>query len=213
MSNVVVIDYGMGNIKSVQRGLEQVDASVTISAAPELIANADRLVLPGVGAFEDGMSGLMQSGLDQAIHRFVEKGNPLLGICLGMQMLLQSSEEHGVHQGLGLIDGNVRPIPQCDRSGFRRKTPHIGWSALKYPSSQDGKRPGYLQDIEEGEFFYFVHSYMADLEDSLHRVAYCEYEGLEISAVIQRDNVTGLQFHPEKSGAKGLKILRQFMSD
>lgn len=213
MSNVVVIDYGMGNIKSVQRGLEEVGVSVTLSADPDIIQNADRLVLPGVGAFEDGMIGLKQGGIDQAIYRFVEKGNPMLGICLGMQMLLQSSEEHGVYQGLGLIDGSVQPIPQNDDAGFRRKTPHIGWSALKYPAYLDKKGSGCLQCIEPSEFFYFVHSYMAVPDVDINRISYCEYEGMEITAAVQSDNVTGLQFHPEKSGAAGLKILSQFVSD
>ena len=213
MSEIVVIDYGMGNIKSVQRGFEHVGASVTISADPELIVNAARLVLPGVGSFEDGMSGLMQRGLDQAVCEFVKKGNPLLGICLGMQMLLQSSEEYGVHQGLGLIGGDVRPIPQNDETGFKRKIPHIGWCALKYPSFLSGKELGCLQDIEEGEFFYFVHSFMVMPSEKLHRIAHCVYEGIQIAAVIRRDNITGLQFHPEKSGVAGLKILGRFLSE
>ena len=213
MNSVVVIDYGMGNIKSVQRGLEQVGASVMLSSNPDEIAQADRVVLPGVGAFEDGMKGFIQAGLDQALKHFAEKGNPLIGICLGMQMLLTSSEEFGNHQGLGLIPGKVQAIPHTENGVLKRKIPHIGWSALKNTARFDGWRNSCLQDTEEGDFFYFVHSFMAVPEQQAHQLAFCVDEGLEITAAIKKDNVTGLQFHPEKSGLDGLKILNQFVTE
>lgn len=212
MSSVVIVDYGMGNIKSVQRSLEKVGVSVTLSSDPEEIAQAGRLVLPGVGAFEDGMKGLKQGGLDQAVHHFAEKGNPLMGICLGMQMLLQSSEEFGDHQGLGLIEGSVQAIPQHEDGKFKRKTPHIGWSALKRPAIHSSWGNSCLQDIPEGEFFYFVHSYMAVHKKNEHQLAYCVYEGVDITAAVKKENVTGVQFHPEKSGSFGLTILKRFVA-
>lgn len=213
MSTVVVVDYGMGNIKSVQRGLEQAGASVILSSNPDEIAQADRVVLPGVGAFEDGMNGLVQDELDQALHHFAGKGNPLMGICLGMQMLLTSSQEFGSHQGLGLIPGKVQTIPHSENGVLKRKIPHIGWSALKKSVDSDGWNKTVLQDIKEGEFFYFVHSFMAVPGQQAHQLAYCIDEGLAVTAAIRKDNVTGLQFHPEKSGPAGLQILNRFVTE
>ena len=128
--NVVVIDYGMGNLKSVQRGLEKVGANVIISSQADEIVNADRLLLPGVGAFKEGMTELTKQGVIEAIHTFVNSGKPLLGICLGMQMFLDSSEEHGAHAGFGLIPGHVQAIPQFENEQLQRKIPHIGWTNL-----------------------------------------------------------------------------------
>ena len=213
MSTVVVVDYGMGNIKSVQRGLEQAGALVILSSNPDEIAQADRVVLPGVGAFEDGMNGLIQEELDQALHHFSGKGNPLMGICLGMQMLLTSSQEFGSHQGLGLIPGKVQTIPHSENGVLKRKIPHIGWSALKKSADSDGWNNTVLQDIKEGEFFYFVHSFMAVPGQQAHQLAYCIDEGLAVTAAIRKDNVTGLQFHPEKSGPAGLQILNRFVTE
>ncbi|MBF0231438.1 MAG: imidazole glycerol phosphate synthase subunit HisH [Desulfamplus sp.] len=212
MKEVVVIDYGMGNLKSVQRGLEKVGATVNLSSDPDIIANAGRLVLPGVGAFEDGMKGLEIKGHIGAIHEFVQKGNPFLGICLGMQMLLDESEEYGLHRGLGIIPGSVKAIPVSESGKFLRKIPHIGWNALKLNVSRADWNNTCLQDIEDGDFFYFVHSFMAVPNNSDHLVAQCIYEKLLVTAAITMDNVTGVQFHPEKSGLSGLKLLKRFVS-
>jgi imidazole glycerol-phosphate synthase subunit HisH len=211
MKSVVVVDYGMGNLKSVQRGLEKVGASVIVSSDPTIIANAGRLVLPGVGAFEDGMKGLRDAGVIDAIDYFTKTGNELLGICLGMQMLLDQSEEHGNHDGLGLIHGDVKGIPKIYYGDFIRKIPHIGWVGIEPPSHQDWKG-SCLEGIEPGEYFYFVHSFMADTKKKENLLAKCEGGGAAISAAIKKDNVTGLQFHPEKSGAVGLKILERFIT-
>jgi glutamine amidotransferase len=211
MKDIVIVDYGMGNIKSIQRGLEQVGASVILSSDPAIIATASRLVLPGVGAFDEGMKGLQNAGLVDAIHDFVKIGNPLLGICLGMQMLLNQSEEHGMHTGLGLIPGNVKIIPESYHGEFSRKIPHIGWTQIQSPGFQDWKE-GCLEDIKAGEYFYFVHSFMAVPEKKEHLLAQCEDEGLLVTAAIKRDNITGLQFHPEKSGVAGLNILYNFIN-
>lgn len=211
MSDVVVVDYGMGNIKSVQRGLEKVGARVEVSADPERIVNANRLLLPGVGAFEDGMRGLEQAGVISSIDKYIQSGRPLLGICLGMQMLLDKSEEHGIHQGLGYIPGAVRQIPRQDEHAELRKIPHIGWSALRYPEKRGTWDATLLSNTTEGEYFYFVHSFMAVPEQPSAILAECEYESLRITAVIQHENITGMQFHPEKSCGPGLRILKQFI--
>jgi len=213
LTDVVIIDYGMGNLKSVQRGLEKVDAKVKVSSDPEVVSSAGRILLPGVGAFGDGMKGLSESGLTSAIYDFVKTGNPMMGICLGMQMLLDTSDENGSHQGLGLIKGSVKVIPQNDEGRFVRKIPHIGWSELKYPSPQNDWKGTCLGSLKQGEYFYFIHSFMAVPESSANLLALCEYEGLQITAAINQDNVTGLQFHPEKSGVSGLKILQRFVSE
>ena len=211
MPDVMVLDYGMSNLRSVQRGLEKVGAKVTLSSNYSDIAKADRLVLPGVGAFEAGMNGLKNTGLEDAIFNFVKTGNPLLGICLGMQMLLDYSEENGTHKGLGLIPGCVKKIPEGVKEEGGRKIPHIGWTELQRPKKIDWNSTC-LDKIKTGDFFYFVHSYMAVVKNKEHLLAQCEDEGLLVAAAIKKDNVTGLQFHPEKSGEVGLRILNDFIS-
>ena len=212
MSLVVVIDYGMGNLLSVRRGIEACGGEVEVTSVPEEIARAERLILPGVGSFKDGMKELHDRGLVEAIREFLSMERPFLGICLGMQMLMSESEEHGFHRGLGIIPGQVLEIPRDDSDGTRsRKIPHIGWSALRRSSSRSDWSNTILQDTSEGEYFYFVHSFMSvpnNIEDVL---AECEYDNLDIAACIARDNITGCQFHPEKSGRSGLKILDRFL--
>jgi imidazole glycerol-phosphate synthase subunit HisH len=209
--NVVVIDYGMGNLKSVQRGLEKVGANVIISSQADEIVNADRLLLPGVGAFKEGMTELTKQGVIEAIHTFVNSGKPLLGICLGMQMFLDSSEEHGGYTGLGLIPGHVQAIPQFENEKLQRKIPHIGWTNLIAHGEYSGWSNTCLSQVQPDDYFYFVHSFMAKPSDNKHYLAVSHYEGLEITAAINKENVTGLQFHPEKSGEAGLKILKSFV--
>ena len=211
MKNVVIIDYGAGNLKSVQRGLERVGASVTLTSDPTVIASAGRLILPGVGAFKDGMNGLENAGVLDSVNDFIRTGNPLLGICLGMQMLLDKSEEYGIHKGLGFISGDVKKIPENYHGNFARKIPHIGWSEIEKPHCQEWKG-SCLEEIREGEYFYFVHSFMAVTKSEESILAQCKDEGLLVSAAIKKDNITGLQFHPEKSGNAGLKILNKFIN-
>lgn len=209
---VTVIDYGVGNLLSVQRGLEHCGAKVTLSADPELILSARRVVLPGVGAFGNAMQALDRLNLVEVIRELAHRTTPLLGICLGMQLLLEESEEFGDTGGLGLIPGRVIPVPTQTLSGEPQKIPHIGWSAL-HPSSTSVTWKGtLLQDTRQGEAVYFVHSFMAVPSDPAHRIAECEYGGHLIPAVIGRDQITGCQFHPEKSGAVGLKILKNFLA-
>jgi glutamine amidotransferase len=208
---VTVIDYGVGNLLSVQRGFEYCGAEVTLTADPERILAAKRVVLPGVGAFGNAMMALEQLGLVAVIRELARRQTPLLGICLGMQLLLEESEEFGITAGLGLIPGRVIPVPAKTLSGNTQKIPHIGWSALHPSSASGGWNETLMQDNRPGEAAYFVHSFMAAPADPLHRIAECEYGGHLIPATIGRDRITGCQFHPEKSGEVGLKILRRFI--
>lgn len=210
-SEVVVIDYGMGNLLSVRRGLEYCGATVTVTADPNIILSSTRVVLPGVGAFIDGMAGLRSEGLDAVVREVAARGTPLLGICLGMQMLLEESEEFGNTAGLGLIPGRVMAIPTTTTSGGPQKIPHIGWSPLVLPAGCENWEGTLLRKVKPGEAAYFVHSFMVSPTDHSHRIADCLYGGQPVAAAIQRDNVLGCQFHPEKSGEVGLKILRQFL--
>lgn len=208
---VTVIDYGVGNLLSVQRGLEYCGAKVTLTANAEQILAAKLVVLPGVGAFSNAMQALERLSLVAVIRELAHRHTPLLGICLGMQLLLDESEEFGITAGLGLIPGRVIPVPTRTLSGEAQKIPHIGWSAL-HPSIASEEWSGtVLQDNRPGDAAYFVHSFMAVPSTPTHRIADCIYGGHRIPATIGRDRVTGCQFHPEKSGEVGLKILRRFI--
>lgn len=209
--DVTVVDYGVGNLLSVRRGLEHCGATVTVSADPVEILSATRVVLPGVGAFAVGMAELRRQGLDKVVRKVASRGTPFLGICLGMQMLLDESQEFGMTAGLGLIPGRIIPVPATDADGRPQKIPHIGWNALALSQGRRNWLGTVLQEIEPGESVYFVHSFMASPNDSEHRIADCLYGGVPVAAVIGRENVVGCQFHPEKSGEVGLKVLRQFL--
>ena len=213
MPEVTVIDYGVGNLLSVQRGLEHCGAKVIITADPEQILTAKRVVLPGVGAFANGMQALEGLGLVEVIRELARRNTPLLGICLGMQLLLDESDEFGVTAGLELIPGRVVAVPNRTQSGVIQKIPHIGWSVLQPSNEAVGWQKTLLQDNCFGEAAYFVHSFMAAPAESAHRIADCLYGGHTIAAVIGRDQITGCQFHPEKSGEVGLKILYRFCVD
>ena len=212
MPEVVVVDYGLGNLLSVRRGLEYCGGTVTITADPDIILSAPRVILPGVGAFADGMSELRNLKLDAVIREVVEQGSFLLGICLGMQLLLDESEEFGKTEGLGIIPGSVVPVPSTTTNGFLQKIPHIGWSNLILPEGFDSWENSLLQEVNPGESVYFIHSFMAAPNNPDHCIANCLYGGVPVPATIGRDNVYGCQFHPEKSGEIGLKILHRFLS-
>ena len=211
MIEVTVIDYGVGNLLSVSRALEHCGAKVTVTADPKSILSAVRVVLPGVGAFADGMAELKAKGLDTIVRRVAIKGTPLLGICLGMQLLFDESEEFGVTDGLGLIPGRVVNIPSTTAMGESQNIPHIGWNELVMPDQNRLLQANLLTDVAPDEAVYFVHSFMAVPASNSHRLADCIYGGLKISAAVQRENVSGCQFHPEKSGEVGLRILRRFI--
>lgn len=211
MSNTVtLVDYGLGNLLSVARGFEHCGANVVLSHDPAVIQRAELLVLPGVGAFADGMRELRERGLVEPIRRFAESDRPLLGICLGMQMMTTMSEEFGEHHGLDLIPGRAREIPRRATNGTPLKIPHIGWSALHQPAKASWN-DSLLADTAPGSSVYLVHSYAVDLDDPSDLLSYCDYGGHRVAATIQRGAVVGCQFHPEKSGPAGLRMLAAFL--
>ena len=201
---IAVIDYGVGNLFSLCSSLQRIGADAVVTADPAILEKADKLILPGVGAFADAAAKLRESGLDQIIKRLAGEGKPIMGICLGMQMLFEKSYEFGEHEGLGLLKGSV--IPMENTIPAELKIPHIGWNALHFT-----KQSGLLRYIKQGDCVYFVHSYYAvDCEDSV--IATAEY-GKELTAAVEKGNIMGCQFHPEKSGAVGLNILRAFCEE
>lgn len=203
---VTVVDYGMGNLLSVTRALEHCGAQALLESAPSRIALAEKLVLPGVGAFGQGMDELRQRGLVDALREYAASGRPLLGICLGMQMLLDGSDEFGAGAGLGLIPGWVRKLP--GQPGI--KLPHIGWSAIGPPQGASWQG-SLLENVPAGHEMYFVHSFHADPADPGHRLAETAYGDYAFCSAIRKDHITGCQFHPEKSGEAGLGIVRAFL--
>ena len=198
---LAIVDYGVGNLFSLKSSFAAIGADAVVTGEADVIRSADRVILPGVGAFSDAAAKLRSTGLDRVVKEEAARGKPLMGICLGMQLLFNKSYEYGEHQGLGLIPGEVRPITDVIPSYY--KVPHIGWNALK----KHGDSP-LLKYVREGEHVYFVHSfYAADCAESI--IATAEY-GAELTAAVARKNVYGCQFHPEKSGGVGLNILRAF---
>jgi len=214
--NIVVVDYGIGNVFSVCNALKKVAADPDLTRDCEKIKCADRLILPGVGAFGRAMDALREYGLDEALYRYVDTGRPLLGICLGMQMLMDVSFEFGEHRGLGFISGKVQKIPAISSEGVPLRIPHISWTTVsKSEAVSDSKWQQSVLCNDNGRLescFYFVHSFMAVPENSAHIFAESSYGGNSITAAVQRDNITGVQFHPERSGPAGLALLSRFVS-
>ena len=206
-NKVTVVDYGIGNVHSVLKALRAAGGDVELSSQPAAILAAERVVLPGVGAFGDGMTGLSGRHLVEPVLEVMRRGRPFLGICLGMQMMLTESEEFGRHLGLGVIPGKVQAIP----GGPGVKVPQIGWNRIRPRPGQSWKGT-LLEHVEPGSMFYFVHSFTAMPSYEEARLADADYHGRRVSAAIVRDNVVGFQFHPEKSGELGLSILRRFVS-
>ena len=199
---VAIVDYGVGNLFSLASSFRAIGAEVVVSGDKEVIENADKIVLPGVGAFGDAAEKLFSSGLADVVIEQAKKGKPLLGICLGMQLLFDKSLEYGEHKGLGLIRGEVRPIKEVIPKDL--KIPHIGWNALEFGKAKHSL----FKYLNEGDCVYFVHSfYGANCSKSV--IATAEY-GANLTAAVANKNVMGCQFHPEKSGKAGLSILRAF---
>lgn len=195
---IAIIDYGVGNLRSVQKGIEKVGYEAIVTSDVEAIKNAEGVILPGVGAFGDAMYNLKHLGMIDAIKKTVKEGTPFLGICLGMQLLFSTSEEHGPHVGLNLIPGHVRRF----KGDF--KIPHVGWNSLALR-----KQSPILEEVKQGDFVYFVHSYYVDPIDRDVIIATTDYHG-DVPAMVQKDNVFGIQFHPEKSSTTGLQMLANF---
>lgn len=198
---IAIIDYDAGNIKSVEKALEKLGADVVITKDPDVILNADKVILPGVGAFGDAMHNLKKYKLDEVIYQVVEKGTPFLGICLGLQLLFERSDETPGVEGLGILKGEILRIPEKDQL----KIPHMGWNSLHL---QNGGR--LFQGLSEQSYVYFVHSYYLKAEEVEIVKATTEYS-VNIHASVEKDNVFACQFHPEKSSDVGLQILKNFV--
>jgi len=199
---IAIVDYGVGNLFSLESSFRAVGAEVCVTRSEKDLQAAEKIVLPGVGAFEDAVRKLAETGLDKVLQQQAANGKPILGICLGMQMLFDVSYEFGTHRGLGLIPGEICPIAQVIPRDL--KIPQIGWNALEFPQ---GNHPLW-QGIEEGDYVYFVHSFYAKCDPD-YVIARTEY-GAMLTAAVARGNVMGCQFHPEKSGKVGLAILKAF---
>ena len=199
---IAIIDYGVGNLFSLQSSFAAIGAEAVVTADPAVIRAANRLLLPGVGAFADAAAKLRDSGMGALVTELAAAGKPIMGICLGMQLLFDTSYEYGEHQGLGLISGTVRPIREVIPAHY--KIPHIGWNALTF----SGEKHPLFRYLQEGDHVYFVHSYYAtDCTPAV--IATTEY-GAPLTAAVAQGNVMGCQFHPEKSGTVGLSILKAF---
>ena len=207
---ITVVDYGASNLLNVIRALEYCGVEAVLADTPDKIQDADKLVLPGVGSFKNAMSELNNQNLIPAIQAHAASGKALLGICLGMQMLLESSEEFGITSGLNLIPGKVKKIPETSMDNTLYKIPHIGWNELFY--TEHACSESIISNVPQGSAVYFVHSYMVVPEDQKYIIAYCMYGGHRINAIVKKGSVVGCQFHPEKSGKYGLDMLRSFIS-
>jgi glutamine amidotransferase len=198
---IAIVDYNMGNLRSVQNAFDKIGESAVVQKDPDRLKDYDKLVLPGVGAFGDAMEHLKKSGLDEALIEYADSGKPLLGVCLGMQLLFNSSCEFGSHKGLGLIDGEVELF---DKSRFKTplKVPHMGWNEIETDSS------ALFKGLDEKFYLYFVHSYHVKTDEKF--IIGKTHYGYDFASAVQRDNIFGFQPHPEKSHENGLKILKNF---
>ena len=216
-TQVTVLDYGIGNLLNVVRALEHCGATVRVAAqASELGEMPDRMVLPGVGAFGDAMHEMRVRGFDDLVKRYAATERPFMGICVGAQLLFDVGEEHSEGQagypGLGLIPGRVQPVPAVTPEGQPLRIPHIGWSGLELPAGRASWQATPLSGVAPGEPVYFVHSFAPVPTHEEHRLADTYYHGVRICAAVARDHIYGCQFHPERSAAAGLGILRQFLA-
>lgn len=210
----VVVDYGIGNVFSVCNALKQVGEEPVLTGDLDTIRKADRVILPGVGAFARAMEALRARGLAGVLREFVATGKPFLGICIGMQVLMNRSTEFGEHEGLGFVPGQVERIPDTAPDGRHLRVPHIGWAILHESGDRGASwvAEPLASTQRQGEAVYFVHSYHCVPTDASDRIAYADYDGTEITAAVRRDNIVGVQFHPERSGVVGQKILAAFVA-
>ncbi len=210
-TNVVIIDFGSGNVSSVERAIKQFTRNCELTSNPQKIIDADRLILPGDGAFGDSMKQLKQRNLIEPIKKYIDKGKPFLGICVGMQILATSSEEFGFHQGLDYIPGRVVKLPQPAVNKHQYKIPQIGWNTLIKSKNKRSWKGTIFEDIKEGNWVYFIHSYVVVPEDDSYNLAFTNYGGNLYSSAVVKKNISACQFHPEKSATVGLKILEKFI--
>lgn len=212
VKKITLLDYGMCNLLNVARAFEHIGAEVKVAETPKEAAHADRLVVPGVGAFKDSVAEVRRRGFDDVICQFINTERPFLGICVGMQMLFDTSEEFGEHQGLGILPGRVVKIPNITTNNELQRVPHIGWNHLVQPEFSRGWNSSLLSQFEnKNPAMYFVHSFAASPSQNSDRLADCIYGGHRICAAVQRDNIMATQFHPERSGNLGLEIIKNFI--
>lgn len=212
-SKITILDYGMCNLLNVARAFEHEGAVVTITDSAEQAAAAERLVVPGVGAFKDSLAEVRRRGFDDLIRNFVSTERPFLGICVGMQMLFEGSEEFGDHPGLGVLAGQVKAVPNTTLDGVAQRVPHIGWNELVQTETARSWNQTLLDGlVANNAAVYFVHSFAAQPANQADRLADCLYGGHRICAAVQRGSVMATQFHPERSGPLGLAVVRRFMS-
>lgn len=208
MKKIVIVDYGLGNLFSIRQALETVGTEAVYSSKPEDLLNCDGILLPGVGAFADAMSRLKELKLVDVIQKSAHEGKPILGVCLGLQLLFDKSYEFGEHQGLGLIPGEVKKFP-ASFEGKELKVPFIGWNRIQL--TQNAKQNSILSSLSDGTKIYFVHSYYASPKSEAEVLAYCHYQGFAFPAVVRYKNTIGIQGHPEKSSNEGLEIYKNWV--
>lgn len=212
MKHVTLLDYGMCNLLNVARAFEHLGAEVSIAEDRQSAMTADRLVVPGVGAFRDSMKEISDRGFDDVIRAFIDTGRPMFGICVGMQILFESSEEFGSFPGLSILPGRVVQIPSLTLEGMSQRVPHIGWNPLTLGRGAVTWQGSVLECLADmNSAVYFVHSFVAEPSDSSYELASCFYGGHRLCAAVQKANLVATQFHPERSGEAGLSVLRSFM--
>jgi glutamine amidotransferase len=210
--SVTIVDYGMCNLLNVARAFEHCGAQVTVTEDPKAVGAASRLVVPGVGAFSDSMKEVVGRGFGDELKAFALTDRPMFGICVGMQMLFDVSEEFGEHDGLGILPGRVQPVPSLTLDGKQQRVPHIGWNHLVEPEGGRDWRGTLLDPVVDAQpAVYFVHSFSAVPAKPMDRLADCMYGGHRICAAVQRANLMATQFHPERSGEAGLELIRHFL--
>lgn len=207
--NVAIIDYGLGNLFSIKQACERVGLDPVITADINIICEADGLILPGVGAFGDAMSGLQANNLIDPLYSYVKSGKPFLGICLGMQLLFTQSEEFGLHHGLDLIKGRVIKFPKTNSKGEIIRVPQIQWNQI-YKNTAEIWKNSPLRNVNDGVYMHFVHSYYAVPENADTVLSYSEYEGIQYASAVKKDNIIGIQYHPEKSGKHGIEVYQSW---
>ncbi len=213
MKKIVIVDTGSSNVLSLKRAIEIFDTDVEVTANSEVILSAKKVFFPGVGAFKNVMQTLKKKNLIETLIRVKEKEIPLFGICLGLQLFFNESDEFGPSKGLGIIEGNVQILPKISKDKEKLKVPNIGWFKLNLNKKYSNKKfSKFIDSIDEKDFYYFIHSYFVNPTKKENIVATYYFGGYDIPAIIAKDNIIGCQFHPEKSGKKGLELLKNFLN-
>tara|TARA_B100001123_G_C15068819_1_gene930741 strand:- start:193 stop:825 length:633 start_codon:yes stop_codon:yes gene_type:complete len=205
---ITIIDYKMGNHFSLINALKFCEVDFNVSNDPKVIRKSDILLLPGVGSFKTGMKNLSELNLIEEIREHVDKNKKILGICIGMQLLLNESDEFGLSKGLGLIEGEVKRLPENNINGTRNLIPNVSWNKIN--ENKLSEKNNFLKNINKNNFYYFVHSYYANLKNKSNVIAYSKFYNFEYAAIISKNNIFGTQFHLEKSGSEGIKLLKNF---